>query len=363
MIYEPPVDGPPSHWGVACTCREPTQLVIAFVAHHIALGAREIWLFLDETQPDLEALLTQIPQVKMQVCDAAYWTSTKGRRPRAIEPRQIANLDFAYNQTELPWLVHLDADEFLHADLPIAEILDALPEAVDYITFMPRERAFEQGVIQQDLFDGVFRQPIPRTWAGAQSLFAGSEEFLRRGVLGHAIGKSMMRTGRPLLPGIHTPRRPRAYRNVPFEAWDIQRARLLHFDGLTALHWSAKLLRAAIAQDQRRGEAKSGVPDHRNNQITRMQGLGANIENAWSMHETLKTIRDVQMKRLRALALIEDYALTIEQDIQALGLDREIDLSREAFDAALAALQPQISEWYVPWQKMLLKKTKQAAKA
>tara|TARA_R110002074_G_scaffold130836_3_gene272798 strand:+ start:10449 stop:11543 length:1095 start_codon:yes stop_codon:yes gene_type:complete len=353
VYYAPFKKAAASDWGVVCTCREPTQLVVAFAAHYVGLGAREVRLFLDQAQPDLEKILAEIPQVIVQVCDAAYWKDIIGKpRPETVEYRQLMNIFHAYKSTKVAWLAHFDADEFLHSDVCVDDLLSAQPMEIDFAVVEPRERAFVQGELQQCLFDGVFRQPLPHNWGNAPFLFGAAQRFLRQGVLGYPHGKSFVRTGQAIVPGIHTPRRPASHRREKLRGWAVQRARLLHFDGLTSLHWSAKLLRAAAAGGHH-GFKQGGRDTHRVKQVIRMRRLGNSLQDAWTMHEMLKVVPQDQIDRLRTLAVIEDYTIDPMRDIDALNLSTPIDLSRAAFDRALTAYQPDVSAWLDPWEALM----------
>lgn len=354
MYYAPHAASAPARWGVVCTCLEPTQLVVAFAAHHLALGAQQVRLYLDAPQPDLEDILGRIPGVTCFVCDRAFWRGgSRGRRPKGVEFRQVLNAFDGYSEMDVDWVAHLDADEFLHADLAMSDILTAQPSEIDFVTVAPRERAFVAGVPQDHIFDGVFRRPTPPGVPETSFLFGKAQQFQRQGVLGYPHGKSFMRTGQPLVPGIHKPRRPAEHRDRPLRGWKAARARVLHFDGLTALHWSAKLLRAAkngfpAHLDKRRSGNK-----HRARQVIEMRARGTKLENALDMHEMLKTIPQAQLHRLRALSLIEDYAIDPARDIAALNLGVEIDLSRAAFDRAVAAHSPEVEGWLGQWEEMI----------
>ncbi|NNE53940.1 MAG: glycosyltransferase family 2 protein, partial [Sulfitobacter sp.] len=216
MIYKANDQSQPSTWGVVTTCREPTQLMLAFVAHHIAAGASRIYLYLDAPQPDLEAQLAQVPQVEVTLCDETYWRDHIGRkRPGRQEFRQLINAFDAYDKTDLAWLAHIDADEFLHSDMLMADILAAQPDGLDYVVVNVRERAYLAETPQQGIFDGVFRRPLSPEWEDPSILLNEGERFTRRGVLGYPHGKSFMRTGQWMVPGIHTPRRQREKRDIP----------------------------------------------------------------------------------------------------------------------------------------------------
>ncbi len=357
MFYAPHENTGPASWGVVCTCREPTQLVVAFAAHYIARGAADVRLYLDQPQPDLEAILDRIPQVSYIVCDDTYWQDQLGKpRPASVEYRQLQNVFHAYQHATVDWVAHFDADEFVHADVPIADILAAQPEQIEFAVIEPRERAFVEGSPQEGLFDGVFRQPTPTLWGKAPFFFGGAGKFLRQGVLGYPHGKSFMRTGRPLVPGIHTPRRPASDRRLKLRGWAVQRVRLLHFDGLTALHWSGKLLRAAAAGGHEHFLRKASRDDHRARQIIKMRKMGSNLANAHAMHEMLKCVPLAQLDRLRVLGMIEDYAIDPGRDIAALGLDLNIDLGRAAFDRALGDQTPQVGGWLNEWEKLITRR-------
>jgi hypothetical protein len=339
---------------VVCTCLEPTQLVVAFAAHHIALGAQEVHLFLDAPQPDLEQILDRIPEVIYRVCDANYWSNhARGRRPRGVEFRQLVNAYHAYAASGMDWLAHLDADEFIHADFAVGDILSAQPENIHYVLAPPRERVFLQGVPQQTLFDGSFRCPTPQDWPEPTGVYGAAERFLRAGVLSHPHGKSFFRTTTDLLPGIHTPRRRAENHTDPLNGLLAQRMRLLHFDGLTALHWSGKLLRAAQDGNHMHYDNQNPRNRHRARQMRRMQQSGADMQTAWNMHQLLKCIPQDKVDQFRMLGLLEDYTLNPGRDIALLGLDLDIDLGRGAFDRALQHQTPQVAEWVEEWENVL----------
>ena len=347
-------DAATPRWGVVSTCLEPTPLVVAFAAHYIGLGAHEVRLFLDAPQPDLEEILDQIPQVSYRVCDAAYWKAhSRGRRPKGVEFRQLVNAYDAYDTMDVDWMGHFDADEFAHADLPIGQVLGAIPDEIEFLLLRPRERAFLAGAGQAHLFEGIFRRPVPNDWPGAHTVFGRERRFMRSGVLSHPHGKSFVRTGGRLLPGIHTPRRHSKDHKIPLHGIEAPRMRLLHFDGLTALHWSGKLLRAVENGIHAHFDNPKTRDRHRARQLLKIRHRGANLQSAWDLHEMLKCVPDHQANRLRALGLIEDYVLRPEKDIARLNLKTRIDLSRAAFDRALEQQVPRVAEWLTEWEELM----------
>jgi len=354
MFYAPPDPDARSDWGVVCTCREPTQLMVAWAAHYIALGAQEVRIFLDQPQPDLEPLLARMPRVIVTVCDHKYWRRVLQKpRPNIVEYRQLVNVFESYKETEVSWLAHFDADEFLHLDETVEDILLAQPPEIDFVVIEPRERAFVEGQPQQTLFEGVFRQPTPFNWGKAEYMFGKVMRFLREGVLAYPHGKSFMRTGQPMVPGIHTPRRPSTHRRMKLRGWAIQRARLLHFDGLTSLHWSAKLLRAEAAGGHHQFSNMSASDTDGAKLIVRMRRFEGSLERAWEMHQMLKIVPADQLARLKTMAMVEEYTIDPARDIAALNLGVEIDLSRRAFDVALTSYNDDFSKWLPEWESFL----------
>ena len=69
-------------WGIVATVDEPPQLVAAFAAHYLALGASEIRLYLDRPDPAAQHLLGRLAGVHVTVCNDQHWAENPpGRRP------------------------------------------------------------------------------------------------------------------------------------------------------------------------------------------------------------------------------------------------------------------------------------------
>lgn len=103
---------PAASWSVVATVAEPPELLYAFAAHYLELGADEVHLFVDDpAQPGLEPLRA-LPRIRLTICDKAHWDRINGgRRPPAQEMRQIRNANTAYRACRSDWLLHCDADE------------------------------------------------------------------------------------------------------------------------------------------------------------------------------------------------------------------------------------------------------------
>jgi len=101
-------------WGVAGTMDEPAPLILAWVAHHLSLGAAEAHVYLDRPNPEVTEALAGIEGAFVTVCDASHWAnSTRGTRPKRVNARQMLNATEVYTTRPLDWLLHCDADEFL----------------------------------------------------------------------------------------------------------------------------------------------------------------------------------------------------------------------------------------------------------
>jgi hypothetical protein len=249
-------------FSIVTTAAEPVELLCAFVAHHLEAGAETIHLYLDRPDPVAEALLGRHPQVRLNrpaVARALHWGVAQGfRRPLSHVTRQRINATRAYRRCTSDWLVHIDADEFLYADRPLADILADVPQEADFAVIGSSERvllrpsddpadnSWPPMTPAATIFDGAFRIPVPGLLPRMQALFAPHANFFTRsGLLGHTVGKAATRTGRPVAIDLHTPfpRRP----NLPLREWQLAQGRpvpirLAHFDGLTPLHWMLKLI-------------------------------------------------------------------------------------------------------------------------
>ncbi|WP_164738108.1 glycosyltransferase family 2 protein [Frigidibacter oleivorans] len=327
-------DGQGGDWIVVATVDEPAPLLAAFAAHHLAMGARQVQLFLDRPDAGAQALLSGLPGVRVTLCDPAYWARhPRGQRPPRHTARQKANAALVQAGTDAAWILHCDADEFLSA--PPRPALDAAEADTDWLTLPVAERAFRP-LPQEGLFDGLFRRPL-EDWAEAGPLIHGGEAgYLNRGLTGHTAGKGLFRTGRGIEIGIHAPV-PAAGR-----AWTGAAARdlrLLHFDGLTPLHLALKLLKRAT-------ETYGGPPRphgaHRIAQFTEMARLAPDRRGWREFLRRLQTVTEAQEAALAARHGLfapdppADIAQVAGQALPGL------DLSPDTFDAALQAREAEL---------------------
>lgn len=184
-------------WGLCATIKAPTDQVLAFVAHHLALGASHLWLFFDDPDDPAFDAVAGLSGVTATRCDAAYWQGVCKERPEAHQNRQSRNMRRVYKLGALQWIAHLDVDEFLHASEPVADALDALPRDRILLRMAPWE-ALHDPTLANDIFTArQFRAALkgPLHKDARVKAFGPYAELLPDGVLSHAAGKCFFQRG------------------------------------------------------------------------------------------------------------------------------------------------------------------------
>lgn len=179
-------------WGISATILAPTADILRFAAYHLEAGAHRLYIYLDDENTTAYQALKAHPKIRPVICDAAWWN---GKRPKKHQVRQTHNATHAYNRrADVDWLIHMDVDEFLVSDTPVAEILAALPEDQTTARIRPMEQLAGDGT--------AFKMFVPngpdRTRIVAD-LYPTYGDHIKGGFLSHLAGKVFTRTG---LPGI-----------------------------------------------------------------------------------------------------------------------------------------------------------------
>ena len=317
-------------WDVVATVDEPSPLVIAFVAHSLAQGPRCLHLYFDRPNPKAEAALVGLPRLKITHCTDDYWrASARKMRPPLHVGRQKENARQVYESTPADWMLSIDCDEFLSSGPGLEADLAAQGDDVTFMRIPVRERVMPPDMVQERLFDGVFRSPVPNYQRNGPLIYGDDAGFYRLGMTGHAIGKSAFRVGRGLQMCLHAPLDMPP--NTPMEG-AAKRAFLRHFDGITPLHFAMKLLRRA-AEPQFPGTPRHGAP--RMAQMGVMADIACDAAMVGEMVDKVKRLTGAQMDQLRALGVLDDTAFDPSAALAAAGL--AVDLSVGAFDAELRA--------------------------
>lgn len=331
----------PASWGVVCTARETPEVLAAFAAHHVAIGASRIYLYLDEPSPRAIELLSAMPAVDITLCDQEYWDRQRaGARPKGQENRQIKNALDAYQRADVSWLAHVDADEFISPSRDLGRELACIPEGISYLNMDVRERVFSSHEPPDNIFAGMFRVPFCRRRPAARIVYGDTVDFFCKGLTGHHAGKSILRTGLDgVLMGIHAPRPATRGRNALI-GLDCSSAVVLHYDGLTPNHWAAKMLSYSRNPRYR---ATGSMPEHKRRQILYLIRNQTDPAAPLHLHQMIRCVDHGTEKRLRGLGLIEDAAINPAHGLQVSGLHDRVDLSVAHCDRLYTAWLPQIS--------------------
>ncbi|APX10434.1 hypothetical protein BWR18_00995 [Tateyamaria omphalii] len=325
-------------WGAVLTANEPLALVETNVRWHLATGASAMFVFLDDPDDPAAEALSDITDCTVQLCDDAYW---RARRPHKGRPasqmrRQTINANRAQNRCDLDWLFHIDADEFIWQDDDLAAELAAQTDPQTELNLPVLERIFPPGA-QSTLFEGTYRASSDLTEDDAEAAFAPFTQFMKRGQYSHGAGKSGVQVGAGLRLGVHNATRTGSEGRQRRAAKRVSTtARLLHFDGLTPLHWLMKGLRYR----QTPPDVQAAIlQPHRAAQIEWLLDNATNLEQARSAHRTLFALSPERRAQLTRFGLLRDIPF---DPARVLGPDCP-DLHMAGFDADLMRRNPALA--------------------
>jgi hypothetical protein len=225
-------------WGLVATVRAPEDQVLAFVAHHLSLGAARIWLYFDDPEDPAYPAVAAIHRVTATRCSEAHWQALGGRHDKH-QSRQRQNAKHAMKQCRLPWIGHIDVDEFLHPARPVSDILDGLSAETLALRLEPFE-AMHDPALADDIFTArQFRGTLNDNDAALRPLVLGMfQTVVPQGMLSHQVGKSFCRTGvKGVNLRLHAVFRRKDRINADFHP-DLP---LLHFHAQDQTAWLAAL--------------------------------------------------------------------------------------------------------------------------
>jgi hypothetical protein len=192
-------------WAVVTTVKAPEEKVLAFVAHHLSLGAAQIFLYFDDPEDPARAAVAAFGRVVATPCTEDYWAERGGRNERH-QNRQSRNARDAYGRCDTDWLCHIDVDEFILAQRPVADLLAEIPADTPLAKLEPFE-AMHDPLLPDDIYTSrEFRGAIRHEhWPLRRGALGPYREFNRDGLLSHSNGKVIFRTGiRGLSPRLHS---------------------------------------------------------------------------------------------------------------------------------------------------------------
>lgn len=226
-------------WAVVATLKAPEEKLLAFVAHHLALGADHLWLFFDDPAQPIPQLLTNHPRVTVTLCDDSHWINACKKRPPQHQNRQTQNARFTYRElVTSDWIVHIDVDEFLLTPRPIAAILDDTPVDTIAMRLEPFE-AMHDPLLPDDIytsreFRGALRHEY---WPRRRAALGPYRKVIRDGMLSHSVGKTIYRCRVPgLVPRLHAVMVDKVM--IAPTSWQPE-IKLLHFHAQDKATWLA----------------------------------------------------------------------------------------------------------------------------
>ena len=356
---------PEISWGTVSTVFEYPDLTVFFAAYHLAAGAKEVHVYLDNPEDPAFERLSNLPGCVPVRCDGAHWARlTRGVRPQAHTRRQSVNANHCYRRCNIDWLIHIDADEFLHQIGDLAAELAELPADVHCVRYPVVERVFLPGDRRDRIIGGHYRVPIdarpqktsvlprPRVPLHLQLLspswilngkkrklmermldyLTERPELLNQwGFTGHTGGKVAVRVGHPYTMSIHHARHGLDQDAPQLPKALSQSTVLLHNEGATPLAWALKRVRKRM----RLGTLEEGTPDRTwRTQVNTLWDDG-NPDRALALYEELSVLNPLREQRMRAANLILDIVLD-EAGVDAFLKEcPPLDLTTVGFDGWL----------------------------
>lgn len=337
-------------WTVTATVAEPVELLAAFACHHLKMGASEVRLYLDKPIGQAKRELRRIPGVVVIPCNKNYWASEWNiEAPERLMLRQRRNALHAYRETKADWLANIDADEFLFSREAIDQVLAEVPDDDDFVIMPNVERVFRRNDMST-IFSGLFRVRSPHRQRRNNIIFGDVNTYTRSGFSGYVIGKSFLRTGRRMVPGLHRPFRRDGDDGLSsdLKSSEIAMPMVCHFDGLTPLHWIAKLLRyhemGTYSGKMRQDPARVAQIEYV------MKNLGS-VAAVQELHDLVKTIDAETEKRLTEMGLLIDPGLDPSNDVADLAPWLSFDYDVQKFDRSLRASRPTLAEQLVDYDR------------
>lgn len=321
-------------WGIVATLAEPAPLVMAFVAHHLSLGASEMHIYFDDPNDPAADLLDWLPPVTVTRCTMDYWRATASWKPKRHNNRQSANATHAQSQCAVDFLLHCDADEFLRPKSDVPAQLAEVPGDITWTKIFNLERAMVRGAAQSTIFDGVFKV----FYQGMDTTPLRRSDLAPMGFTGHAAGKPFVRTRIGMNIGIHVPRHGHIKARVVPPHHPADQIELVHFDGMTPLHWAAKFIRQAALIPDRLAQ----LPPFRIAQWREIIGCVEDPDALRALYDRINGYDPDQIDALEDDGYITRDTFDLTPALTAVFPSQTVDLSPEAFDDAL---RPRVANW------------------
>jgi len=196
------------------------------------------------------------------------------------------------------------------------------------------ERAFVTGQVADTIFDGVFK----RHRYDLDETRLRCTEMTPFGFTGHAAGKPFVRTALGMNIGIHVPRWGHIRDRVVPPHFLAAHVKLLHFDGMTPLHWAAKFVRQAALFP----EFLDQLPAFRIAQWQAVFDVLDDPEALRALYDRINSYAPDEIDRLERDGFMSRASVDPRDAVAQVFPGHGVDLSPAAFDAALA---PKLARW------------------
>lgn len=219
---------------------DPAQLV-QWCNYHLSRGADALYVGLDRGSEALVEGLPSDPRVQWHVLDAATWSRFYAAGSDAVERKQVDALRWLSGLAVADGHRHLafvDADELLDLAVPLERLAADHPDATAFSVGV-REMWYAEGADIGAAFGATLAVRPSRDVVDWTKLVGWRAQYLRSGVLGHDVGKTIYRL--PLAGGAASVHGPLSGRlRAGLVRLPAESARLLHFDSGSVATWNHK---------------------------------------------------------------------------------------------------------------------------
>lgn len=231
-------------FSVCMMAREEVAVLDIFLRFYLKAGAERIYLFLDGPHPDFSN--PDPDRVKVaQVAEAIEEATGAPPQSEDLNEKQRLCYDIGFRDCASPWMLFVDADEFLTGPDSIEAMLSHIPADTEAFFVQPAEAVWGPGDDLDEIFGcSYFRLPMIRWREKLTPLLYGAHAPLfRRGLLGHSAGKGFVRRGTQVeYLGSHRPVRDGQSFGLPARAIHpaLKEYVLAHYDAISFPRWCEK---------------------------------------------------------------------------------------------------------------------------
>ena len=329
-------------WSVAVTAKAPPVIAKAFIAHHLQLGASEIFIFFDDPLDPAYDLVAGMQRVHAVRCDAAHWQAATApgvahwkpesrERPIGLQERQCVNAGIAKLRCSATWICHIDIDEFLLPRTSVRHTLATVPGVADAVRLHVCENVYGSFPRSYaDVFRGPFKKALPAGQDGtvAAALLYGDEgAHLSRGMQGYHQGKlfvraaadcniftksALYRTPRKLSHRLQD-RKLALWTSVRVMPYQQEETLLLHFFNMGFRDWCSKHLKRF---DSTQGGSKDESGQAR--WVAFKDAAEHSHEALSGVFENLNMLSTEQARTLQSLGALVEARLDLESSVEAV---------------------------------------------